>query len=269
MEKTKICKDCKRELPLNKNYFYVHNKYKDGFEIRCRECCGSKFLKTKEGYKICSTCRNELPATKEYFNVSKMGKYGFSSNCKICAAEATRIWKQENSEQAKQSNNKWKAENKEHIIKYREDNKEKSKEYNKVYYIQNKIKRNENAKQWRLRNPEKKKIIDQNRRSRKRQLIATLTESQWENIKKYFNYTCVYCGEEKPLTQDHFIPVTKGGEYTHNNIIPSCKSCNSSKGNKDFFNWYPKYKYYSKEREELILNFFKYNKPEEVEQIIT
>ena len=57
------------------------------------------------------------------------------------------------------------------------------------------------------------------------------------------------------LHQEHFIPLSKGGGYTHNNIIPACRSCNSSKWNNNFFDWYPKQEFYSEEKENFILNF--------------
>ena len=60
------------------------------------------------------------------------------------------------------------------------------------------------------------------------------------------------------LHQEHFIPLSKGGEYTHNNIIPACKSCNSSKQDTDFFEWYPTYEEYNEEREQFILEYLGY-----------
>lgn len=100
----------------------------------------------------------------------------------------------------------------------------------------------------------------QRRRSLKRKLETTLTLNQWENIKIHFNNKCCYCNRELPLEQEHFIALSVMGEYTINNIIPACKSCNASKSNKIFNEWYPKYKYYSKKREKIILSFLGYTK---------
>lgn len=69
------------------------------------------------------------------------------------------------------------------------------------------------------------------RRARKRQLPATLTILQWEAILVAYKGRCAYCGKKAPkLTQDHVVPVSKGGGYTAENIVPACKSCNSRKG---------------------------------------
>ena len=62
------------------------------------------------------------------------------------------------------------------------------------------------------------------------------------NIAKIKNNDfCWYCGKEMPakeLTIDHVFPRSKGGDNDMDNIIMVCKSCNSSKGNMDLFEWY-------------------------------
>src|SRR5665648_822068 len=101
-------------------------------------------------------------------------------------------------------------------------------------------------------------ILAQRRRTRKLKLPATLTNEQWEIIKQKFGNKCAYCGKEKPLAQEHFLAISKGGEYTADNIIPACQSCNSSKGMRFFFDWYPKFAHYSKVREKTLLNYLGY-----------
>jgi len=43
---------------------------------------------------------------------------------------------------------------------------------------------------------------------------------------------CVYCGRNAN-TVDHIIPISKGGKDEYDNLVPCCKSCNSSKKDKD------------------------------------
>jgi 5-methylcytosine-specific restriction endonuclease McrA len=90
-------------------------------------------------------------------------------------------------------------------------------------------------------------------------LDSNYTKEQWEECKNTFDNKCAYCGKNDKLSQEHFVPVSKGGEYTENNIIPSCKSCNSSKNNSNFFDWYPKQEFYSKIREQNILKHLRYD----------
>jgi len=181
-------------------------------------------------YKTCKRCKEKFPATFEYFSREKTGKYCLRSNCKECRKEMNKPYKRD----------------------FYKRNKESEKERVRIYGISHK---------------EVINIKSHRYRARKKCLPATLTLEDWETIKESFNYKCAYCGlsEEEHLDkyntllhQEHFIPLSKGGEYTHNNIIPSCKGCNCSKNDKDFFEWYPRQEFYNKEREKKILKYLNY-----------
>ena len=43
------------------------------------------------------------------------------------------------------------------------------------------------------------------------------------------NFTCQYCGMRRYLAVDHIVPVSKGGETTHENLQTLCRRCNSRK----------------------------------------
>lgn len=223
-------------------------------------------------YKTCIKCNEMLPATTEYFYKHKNAKDGLMGNCKGCKNEYNK-----NNPNNKEYRKRYYEKNKEKILKqqkkYEEQNKAKIAEMHHEYYIKNKERLNslnkknyeknkeryrEYSYKWARNNPEKTRISCHKRRARIRKLTATLTVAQWEQIKKDFNWKCAYCGQELPLEQEHFIPITNHGEYTHNNIIPACKSCNSSKCNRDFFEWYIEQDFYSKEREEYILRYLNY-----------
>ena len=69
--------------------------------------------------------------------------------------------------------------------------------------------------------------------------IHDLLEFNVAKIKE--NNYCWYCGKEmepSKLTKDHVFPKSKGGVNDMDNIIMVCKTCNSSKGNMDLFEWY-------------------------------
>lgn len=51
------------------------------------------------------------------------------------------------------------------------------------------------------------------------------------------NDECIYCGEKTQLTTDHIFPRVYGGEDIPDNVVRVCKSCNSSKGCKGFYEW--------------------------------
>eukprot|EP00898_Chlorokybus_atmophyticus_P007008 jgi/Chlat1/7308/Chrsp58S06945 len=45
-------------------------------------------------------------------------------------------------------------------------------------------------------------------------------------------HTCQYCGSTSDLTIDHLIPVSRGGQWTWDNLVTACGNCNMRKGNK-------------------------------------
>lgn len=100
----------------------------------------------------------------------------------------------------------------------------------------------------------------QKRRALKRKSpFNDFSVGQWRKCLKHFESGCAYCGKkEKVLDQEHVIPISRGGSNTKTNVIPSCGSCNSSKGKKTIFEWYPTSPNYSSERKEKILKYLGY-----------
>jgi hypothetical protein len=70
-------------------------------------------------------------------------------------------------------------------------------------------------------------------------------EIQWSDIMKDDRKTiergkssCIYCDCTNNLCFDHLIPLCKGGPNIISNQVVACRLCNSSKGDKDIFEWY-------------------------------
>lgn len=207
--------------------------------------------------KACSKCGEAYPATLEFFGKRTRNKSGLRAECKSCQAKQNKVWYSEN-----------RPEILEVHAKRRENNREYLRNKSTQWQICNRERASANAKAWRQRNKEHylevtrkyreknrplRSQYAQNRIARVHLLPATLTSGQWDAIMGEFGNVCAYCGSVESLQQDHVIPVTKGGGYTPDNIIPACKSCNCSKGNKDLKEWYPEQSFYSAEREDTIL----------------
>lgn len=77
-----------------------------------------------------------------------------------------------------------------------------------------------------------------NRRAR---LLAAqgegITSEEWDKLKEDYGYRCAYCAKIKTLAKDHIEALSKGGEHRLSNIVPACKSCNSSKHSKALIVW--------------------------------
>lgn len=251
--KTKVCIKCSRELELNPSNFFKRKGSKDGFRNDCKDC------------------RKEARTT--YYEANKEKH-----------AIANKEYREKNKEKITVQQKQYREENKEKIQKYlestRELRKEKSRkrwEANKKYFI-------EKAKEWKQENKERVKLYKRKNRERERilerkryrteegrkkaqmrhnnylakknALLNDFTLEEWKECTNHFNTQCAYCGcIGVTLEQEHFIPVSKNGAFTKSNILPACRSCNASKRDCDFFEWYPKQEFYSKERKHQILKY--------------
>ena len=65
-----------------------------------------------------------------------------------------------------------------------------------------------------------------------------LTPEQWEAILAAWGEACAYCGDaEAALQKDCVQPISRGGRYTADNVVPACRSCNASKSNDEVTGW--------------------------------
>lgn len=75
------------------------------------------------------------------------------------------------------------------------------------------------------------------RRRRLARVENDLTEREWGALRAAWG-GCAYCGvTNSPLQRDCVIPVSRGGRYTVDNVVPACVSCNASKCNSEVVAW--------------------------------
>lgn len=165
---------------------------------------------------------------------------------------ASKKYYQKNKEKEKKRRREYYYDNfeRESIVKaiWYQKNKEKIKKQKKEYYWSNRKKELERIKKYRHSKEGKKtrKKYKQNnrdliyyhnlRRRKKVRLTFSITKQEINQIYER-DGCCIYCGSDENLTLDHIISVDVGGHTVFNNMVVACQSCNSSKRNKDVFEW--------------------------------
>ena len=76
------------------------------------------------------------------------------------------------------------------------------------------------------------------RRKRRMSLVShDLSDAQWTTLQALWG-GCAYCGATgQPLQRDCILPISRGGRYTIHNVVPACRSCNTSKCNTEVTSW--------------------------------
>jgi len=173
--------------------------------------------------KICLICG------QEYQPASGRQKY-----CHKCGTEVRRRYKWsglaqyliDNKDllQQRERERNQKPERKEYLRAWRIDHKE-----------QNRESMNASGRKWVKNHPEKARLKNEKRRARILNGVIdgdALTLEQWNDTIEYFDHRCAYCGRQlEKLTIDHIVPLSRGGAHTKENVVPACRSCNSSKHN--------------------------------------
>lgn len=217
-------------------------------------------------HKTCKTCGQLLPVDADHFPWRNDYKK-FRDICRKCDAKRARDYYHAHRDKVLKTQAIYRKLN---LEKIREKNRrnhyrdlQASNQRCKEFYQKNKDKFKARSKTYRhsehgrnIRN-----IISQKRETLKKHLPVSLTLNDWKACKEYFSNeekgeACAYCREaHEVIEQDHFISITRGGGYTKDNIIPACRRCNSSKGNRDFLEWYPQQIFYNPQNEAKIIDY--------------
>ena len=77
-------------------------------------------------------------------------------------------------------------------------------------------------------------------RRRKRRMAQNthdLSDEHWDALTTEWR-GCAYCGaSDRPLQRDCVQPISRGGRYTLDNVVPACGPCNASKSNDEVTSW--------------------------------
>lgn len=189
--------------------------------------------------KYCPFCDTTLPA--ERFCRRTASPDGLNNKCRACAKAACAM--------RYASDPEFVARKKANAKNWATQNAERRKEIRDKSAFKHRAKKQVASKVFR----EKKKVEDLEgvrmgwrlaaERRRHSELEAGAFKRKWQigKILKTAGGVCQYCLlPTESLTIDHFTPVSKGGSGEWTNLIPCCKSCNSSKKDKDGPSWIEK-----------------------------
>ncbi|MGW9183747.1 HNH endonuclease [Agromyces sp. NPDC055661] len=80
-------------------------------------------------------------------------------------------------------------------------------------------------------------VYARRRKRRMARLTHDLSDAQWAALTAEWQ-GCAYCGAtDRALQRDCVLPISRGGRYTLENVVPACGSCNASKCNDEVTSW--------------------------------
>lgn len=224
----KKCSRCRRKL--SPDHFHRDRAKKDGRYTICKECrAGTTDLAAiPVGYWQCRTC-DEIKPLCEFSPTNKGSK---RHTCKDCCSI---LWNRPRPKPGRfpghirQSLLGYLSLGEQRAIARSNPEIHKRDKAAQCQYEQSE-KGQRTRKRWREENKEYHQIKEQCRRAQKKSLVHDFTEDDWKATLEIFGYSCVYCHRNGiALEQDHWVPITKDGNYTAGNIVPACKHCNCSK----------------------------------------
>jgi hypothetical protein len=256
------CQHCQTHKPLTA--FGKDKNLPGGITLWCKTCRNVR----QSANRACraSKSRANLPAaigkrcpncgilkSLDEFGRDPARKLGVKSWCSLCASADQRakydpaVASERSASYRAVHPQKVKAANDRRMLnpeKYRAQSKksklkrvDKVRAYNQDYYLKNRLSELARSVSWQAANPEKVRANLRHqgkvRSARARGAGGKFTRKEWVETLLYFNFRCAYCllheDEVGSLHQEHMLPVCRGGSHTKDNIVPGCRSCNTSK----------------------------------------
>lgn len=192
----------------------------DGYKSRCKDCFNAqkRTQRAANPEKHRETARKYVEANQEHIRNLKR-KHQAENPEKY--DDALRKYRETHREEINTKTRERRQENLEH---YREIGRKSRDKYAEE--------RNAYQREYGKANRDKLTLYTNNRRARKLFAKGSHTNEEWQELKSYYNYTCLCCKKQEPeikLTRDHVRPLILGGSDSIDNIQPLCARCNSKK----------------------------------------
>lgn len=214
----------------------------------------------------CTKCKKNKKLSE--FNKGR-NKNGVKSQCKVCCAAYNREYRKqnkgvaekyykENYEKLKEYRQEYYSKNKETILEkqaeyykencenirkrsrnYSENNKEKIKKANRERYQKNRDFYLNKQKAY-AKTPAGKASKINYHTKRRAQTGGKISPDDWLEVMKSTEFKCFYCDcklTDDNRTIDHIVCLNRGGPHEKNNIIPSCRVCNTRKHARPIREW--------------------------------
>lgn len=237
----KTCVKCGKEK--EKTQFYRDKSRRDGYFPYCKGCIRVRKPSRpaiRDGMKWCYKCEEWKPLARYY--PDPRYRDGYKGECRDCRNLESKKWRKNNPnpERDREAARRWRENNPELArLRGREwakNNPDKARAKQRKYYPNYRERHLQRNREWRQANLEKARLNSQVRMARylarKHGAEGTFTTDEWQALRDYYGNKCLACNEQKPLTIDHIIPLSKGGRNDIANVQPLCMGCNSSKWNR-------------------------------------
>lgn len=171
----------------------------------------------------CTKCDQRKPLAAFYLRNGRP-----RTDCKDCCTERSAAYIAAHKEQVIAYKKLWTKENAGRVRKIRS-----------ARYAESETLRADSlakAKEWRLKNPEKRAVIAQNYKHRRRaQEDGGISSAELLAWRKAQRKACHWCGVKcaKDFHIDHIQPLARGGQHVASNLCIACPSCNLRKNAKD------------------------------------
>ncbi len=220
---SKQCTKCGQEKPLED--FHRNVRSKDGFRTICKMCRAEYYQENREAFL---SYQVEYRMDNREATLAYASEYREANKDKIAARSAE--YYAENRDDILAQKAEYYQDNREKILAYtaqwRDDNRDRIKACNDEYRQTPKGK-------------EARRQSAQKRRALKKGAECDIAPGAWEAKQDDYDWHCAYCGikcipwgpEREPnmMTQEHIIPLSRGGSHTIGNVVPACLRCNEKK----------------------------------------